>query len=92
MTDEELRLEILATLEEIGPASQSEIAKDTFEGRVRCPECDRYTDEYNRHTTAVNEALVRLVDDSKVVTTADWDYKLRESENKNAGFLNRLFG
>lgn len=92
MSDKALREEITEVLEEIGPASQSEVAQATFTGRRRCPECDRYTDDYNRHASAVNEALVRLIDDNVVVTTADWDYKLRDFENKNPNFLSRLFG
>lgn len=76
------RSDVLETVEENGPAEAFEIYDELYEGQKECPECGRMTDEYKEYAPEVRAVLRKLLDENRLVQTADWKYRVRSVDTE----------
>lgn len=61
--------------------SQHEIAQSIHEGEVRCSECGQVSEEFEAVKQEVKRALREALDNTRITTTPDWEYRLAETQS-----------
>lgn len=68
--------DVFELLKEGGRMSIDDITEELAESDVRCPECGSVTREYELLREEVRDNLKTLMDQGKVGSTPDWEYKV----------------
>lgn len=74
--DEISHQDVLDYLEEHGPASTEQVAKDLYNDRWTCDDCGRQTEAAGELYSAVKNILLKLSDQNRVLANADWEYEV----------------
>lgn len=67
--------EVEYAVSQVEPAKQREIAEKVHDGLVYCKCCGRETEEFEETQESVTEALMELIDRSRVYTDVEWNYR-----------------